>query len=297
MRQHTLREPVEACGIGVHSAEQVRLILRPAGPNTGIVFRRTDLTPPVEVVACAANVTGTNFATTLAEVVSTVEHLLAALSALQVDNAIVELDGAEVPIMDGSAEPFVGLIRAAGLVEQPAERVFLRIKREVTVSLGDKTASFEPYDGYRIALTIAFAQPVFAALPASRVVDVTPTQFAESICRARTFGFLRDVEALRSRGLARGGSQANAVVLEDDRILNPEGLRCDDEFVLHKVLDVIGDLALLGMPLLGQYRAYKPGHTLNHAAIAALLAQPDAFEWVTFDGVVVAPTSSPEGVA
>lgn len=268
----------------MHSAERVTLALHPAAPGTGIVFRRTDLTPPVEIAAREANVSGTAFATTLADTVSTVEHLLAALAGLCVDNALVELDGPEVPILDGSAEPFVMCIQAAGLAQQPVARSFLRIKRQITVTQGDKTASFLPHHGYRLALTIAFAQPVFEGWPTQRSVDVSPRSFTQSIARARTFGFLRDAQALRERGLALGGSLANAVVLEDDKILNPEGLRCEDEFVLHKVLDAMGDLALLGTPLIGEYRAFKPGHTLNHAAINALLEAPDAWERVTFEG-------------
>ncbi|MFK7974939.1 MAG: UDP-3-O-acyl-N-acetylglucosamine deacetylase [Halioglobus sp.] len=290
VQQHTLQRPVELSGIGVHTAALVRLALLPAMPNTGIVFRRVDLSPPIEIVAEAASVTGTQFATTLTAgafdgqsvSVSTVEHLLAALLGLGVDNCVVELGGGEVPIMDGSAEPFVKLIQTAGLLGQPAPRSYLRVTRPIEVADKDKTACFLPHDGFRISFTIDFEQPVFRGRPVHEEFDYSCARFTQQICRARTFGFLTDVEALHSRGLALGGSLENAVVLDDHSVLNPEGLRDDGEFVQHKVLDAMGDLSLLGSPIIGEYRAHKAGHTLNHAAITALLAAPDAWERVTF---------------
>lgn len=291
MHQHTLKQKIEISGIGVHTAALARLVLQPAPAGTGIVFRRTDLAPPVDIPALAAQVSGTQFAMTLTAgsdesslaSVSTVEHLLAALSSLGVDNVVVELQGGEVPIMDGSAEPFVRHIQTAGVVAQPERRSYLRIKEEVRVTDGDKTARFLPHDGFRVSFNIAFDQPVFRGLPMRGLFDFSVEQFTESICRARTFGFVRDVESLHSRGLALGGSLDNAVVLDDERVLNPEGLRNDYELVHHKILDALGDLSLLGSPLIGEYQAYKAGHTLNHAAIQALLAAPDAWERVTFE--------------
>lgn len=286
VRQHTLRRAVEASGIGLHSAQAVRLVLRPAGPDTGIVFRRVDLSPVVDIPARARFVSDTHFATTLHHhgvSVTTVEHLLAALLGLEVDNAVVELNAGEVPVMDGSAAPFVQLIEAAGREAQPQLRRFLRIRREVAVSDGDKTASFTPHTGFRLSFAIEFDEPLFAGLPAQSQMDFSTGYFTERVSPARTFGFLGEVEQLRARGLALGGSLENAIVVDGGRILNEGGLRSEDEFVQHKVLDAMGDLSLIGYPLLGEYRAFKAGHTLNHRAIEALLETPAAWDLVTCD--------------
>lgn len=299
MRQHTLQRTVETSGIGLHSAQPVRLVLHPAAADSGIVFRRVDLSPPAEVPARPEAVRDTRLATTLqvGEVrIVTVEHLLAALSGMGVDNAVIELDAAEVPIMDGSAAPFVQLIRSAGLRAQPTPRSFLRIKQEVGVADGDKQARFLPHAGYRLSFTIDFKQPVFQGLTTHAQMDYSVPHFVEAVSRARTFGFLHEVEYLRSHGLALGGSFDNAVVVDDYRVLNKEGLRSEDEFVQHKILDAMGDLCLLGHPLIGEYRAYKAGHTLNHAAIRALLARPQAWEIVTFGESGQAPACYAEDV-
>jgi UDP-3-O-[3-hydroxymyristoyl] N-acetylglucosamine deacetylase len=262
----------------------VRLRLLPAPPDSGLVFRRVDLQPAVDIPARAGFVVCTSLATTLGyagQEVATVEHLLAALAGLGVDNAVLEVDACEVPILDGSAAPFVALLRRAGLRDQVAPRRFLRVLREVSIEDGDKSASFLPFAGCRVAFTIDFEQPVFSGASPHLSVDLTRDSFADEVSAARTFGFIDEVEALRARGLVLGGSFDNAVVLTDDRVLNREGLRFEDEFVRHKLLDAVGDLALLGAPLLGEFRAVKSGHTLNNAAVRALLAARDAWELVT----------------
>ena len=289
VQQHTLLRAVQAVGIGLHSAREAQLTLLPAPENTGIVFRRSDLDPAVEIPATIGSVSDSTRATTLSQgassgkqSLSTVEHLLAALSGMAIDNAIVQLDGPEVPIMDGSAEPFVQLIESAGRQPQSVARRFLRIQREVGVSAGDKTAHFYPHDGFRVTFTVDFEQPVFETLGVHSVFDYTPARFA-ALSRARTFGFVHELEAMQQQGLVRGGSLDNAVLLDEHRVLNEEGLRGRDELVEHKIIDAIGDLALAGFPLIGEYRAYKAGHSLNHAALRALLDAPEAWELVTFD--------------
>ena len=282
--QRTLAKVVETTGIGLHSGEAVTLRLCPAPVNRGVVLRRVDVHPAVDIAARVVNVGDTQLSTTLQvgeHSVATVEHLLAALSGMGVDNVLVEVSAGEVPIMDGSAGPFVSLIQAAGVVEQGAARRYLRVKREVAVEEGDKQARFLPFDGFKVSFTIDFDQPVLRRQATHAEFDLARDSFAREVARARTFGFASEVEALRSRGLARGGSLENAIVLEDDRILNREGLRCEDEFVRHKLLDAIGDLYLLGCPLVGEFRACKSGHTLNNAALRRLLEQTDAWEIVT----------------
>jgi UDP-3-O-[3-hydroxymyristoyl] N-acetylglucosamine deacetylase len=294
LRQRTLRNAITETGVGLHSGEEVYLTLNPAPVDTGIVFRRVDLDPVVEIPARAENVGDTTLSTCLVvdqQRVSTVEHLLAALSGLGVDNAFIDVSAAEVPIMDGSAGPFVLMIQSAGIEEQDAPKAFIRVKRKVTVEDGDKFASFLPFDGFKVSFTIDFDQPVFRDRSAHAEMDFANSSFVEEVSRARTFGFMHEIEYLRSKGLARGGSFDNAIVVDDYRILNQGGLRFEDEFVQHKVLDAIGDLYLAGSALIGEYRAYKSGHALNNAAVRALLAQPDAWEMVTFDDEADAPIS------
>ncbi len=294
IRQRTLRNAIKATGVGLHTGDKVYLTLAPAPVNTGIVFRRVDLDPVVEIPARAENVGDTTLSTSLMannERVSTVEHLLAAMAGLGIDNAYIDVSAPEVPIMDGSAGPFVFLIQSAGIEEQSAPKKFIRIKRKVTVEDGDKVASFLPFDGFKVSFTIDFDHPVFRDRTAHSEIDFSSTSFVKEISRARTFGFMHEIEYLRSKGLARGGSVDNAIVVDEYRILNQDGLRYDDEFVRHKVLDAIGDLYLLGHSLIGEFRAYKSGHALNNASLRALIAQPDAWEMVTFDDEATAPIS------
>ena len=294
IRQRTLRNSIKATGVGLHTGEKVYLTLSPAPANTGIVFRRVDLNPVVEIPARAENVGDTTLSTSLVagnERVSTVEHLLSAMAGLGIDNAFVDVSAPEVPIMDGSAGPFVFLIQSAGIEEQNAPKKFIRIKRPVTVEDDDKVASFLPFDGFKVSFTIDFDHPVFRDRTAHADVDFSTTSFVKEISRARTFGFMHEIEYLRSKGLARGGSVDNAIVVDEYRILNQDGLRYDDEFVRHKVLDAIGDLYLLGNSLIGEFRAYKSGHALNNASLRALIAQPDAWEVVTFEDEASAPIS------
>ncbi|MFU8763797.1 MAG: UDP-3-O-acyl-N-acetylglucosamine deacetylase [Haliea sp.] len=294
IRQRTLRNAIKATGVGLHTGEKVYLTLCPAPINAGIVFRRVDLDPVVEIPARAENVRETTLSTTLianGEKVSTVEHLLSAMAGLGIDNAFVDLSASEVPIMDGSAGPFVFLIQSAGIEEQNAAKKFIRIKRPVTVEDGDKTASFLPFDGFKVSFSIDFDHPVFRERSPHAEIDFSSTSFVKEVSRARTFGFMHEIEYLRSQGLARGGSVDNAIVVDEYRILNQDGLRYDDEFVKHKILDAIGDLYLLGYGVIGEYRAHKSGHALNNAVLRALIAQPDAWEMVTFDDEATAPIS------
>jgi UDP-3-O-[3-hydroxymyristoyl] N-acetylglucosamine deacetylase len=272
--------------VGLHTGEKVYLSLKPAPVDTGIIFRRVDLDPVVEIQAKAENVGETSLSTTLMNGdvrVSTVEHLLSAMAGLGIDNAYVELSAAEVPIMDGSAGPFVFLIQSAGVEEQDAPKKFIRIKKEVTIRQDDKVASFLPFDGFKVSFAIDFDHPVFRGRKIDAVMDFSTTSFVKEISRARTFGFMHEIEYLRSKGLARGGSVDNAIVVDEYRILNEDGLRYEDEFVKHKILDAIGDLYLLGNSLIGEFRAYKSGHGLNNKVLRTLIAQTDAWEVVTFD--------------
>ena len=283
LRQRTLKSAVETSGIGLHTAGAVRLRLSPAPVNSGVVFRRTDLQPAVDIPATLAHVVETTLSTSLAsngQRIATVEHLLAALSGLGVDNALVEVTAPELPIMDGSAGPFVSLIESAGVVEQEAQRRYLRVKKEVRVTHGDKWARFVPFEGFKVAFSIEFDQPVLREQIIHAEMDFASSSFVEEVSRARTFGFMRDIEMLQSRGYALGGSMENAVVLDDHRVLNREGLRSEDELVKHKVLDAIGDLYLFGHAIIGEFRAHKSGHTLNNAAMRALLEDPEAWELV-----------------
>ncbi|WIO74861.1 UDP-3-O-acyl-N-acetylglucosamine deacetylase [Porticoccaceae bacterium LTM1] len=287
IRQRTLKNTIRATGVGLHTGEKVYLTLHPAPVDSGIIFRRTDLTPVVEIQAKAENVGDTTLSTTLVNGdvrVSTVEHLLSAMAGLGIDNAIIDVSAPEVPIMDGSAGPFVFLIQSAGIAEQEAPKKFIRIKKEVTVKHDDKVARFKPFDGFKVSFTIDFDHPVFANRALHSEIDFSTTSFVKEVSRARTFGFMHEIEYLRSKGLARGGSLDNAIVVDEYSVLNEDGLRYEDEFVKHKILDAIGDLYLLGNSLIGEFEAYKSGHALNNASLRALIAQTDAWEMVTFEG-------------
>ncbi|MDT8896343.1 UDP-3-O-acyl-N-acetylglucosamine deacetylase [Halomonas sp. I1] len=286
IRQRTLKNVIRATGVGLHSGKKVYLTLRPAPVDTGIVFVRTDLEPEVQIPARAENVTDTTLCTALSQdgvKVATVEHLMSALAGLGIDNAYVDVSAPEVPIMDGSAGPFVFLIQSAGIAEQEAPKQFIRIKREVVVREGDKEAIFLPHQGFKVSFAIDFDHPVFEEQKQTAAVDFSTTSFVKEVSRARTFGFMRDLEHLRSNNLALGGSLDNAIVVDDYRIVNEGGLRYDDEFVKHKVLDAIGDLYQLGHSLIGEFRGVKSGHALNNQLCRALIANPQAWEIVTFE--------------
>lgn len=293
LKQRTLKNVIKATGIGLHSGQKVYLTLRPAPVDAGIIFRRVDLAGAPEIKASPENVGDTRLSTTLAhgEVrVATVEHLLSAIAGLGIDNAFVDLSAGEVPIMDGSAGPFVFLIQSAGIEEQNAPKRFIRIKKPVRVAEPDgKWAMFKPFEGFKVGFTIEFEHPVFRSHTAHAEMDFSTTSFVKEISRARTFGFMRDIEMLRANNLALGGSMDNAVVVDDYRILNEEGLRYEDEFVKHKILDAIGDLYLLGHSLIGAFEGYKSGHGLNNKLLRTLLADRSAWEQVTFDDVEAAP--------
>lgn len=294
LRQRTLKNIIRATGVGLHTGEKVYLTLRPAAVNTGIVFRRVDLEIPQEIKAAPHHVGDTRLSSTLelgGIKVSTVEHLMSALAGLGVDNAYVDLTAPEVPIMDGSASPFIFLLQSAGIEEQPAAKKFIRIKKPVRVDEGDKWVRFDPYNGFRIDFSIDFAHPVFNKSSQSASVDFSATSYIKEVARARTFGFMQDVEYLRSQGLALGGSLDNAVVMDEYRVLNSDGLRYEDEFVRHKVLDAIGDLYLLGHPLIGAFSGHKSGHALNNKLLRHLMADAQAWEFVTFDRAEDAPAA------
>ncbi|MGI0117373.1 UDP-3-O-acyl-N-acetylglucosamine deacetylase [Zooshikella sp. RANM57] len=301
IRQRTLKNIIRATGVGLHSGEKVYLTLKPAPVDTGIVFCRTDLDPVVEISAKAKNVGDTTLCTSLINAdgirVDTVEHLLSAMAGLGIDNAYVEVSAHEVPIMDGSAGPFVFLLQSAGIMEQNAPKKFIRIKREVTIKDNDKVATFLPFDGFKVSYEIDFDHPVFRSRTQKASIDFSSTSFVKEVARARTFGFMRDIEYLRSKNLILGGSVDNAIVVDDYRILNEDGLRYEDEFVKHKMLDAIGDLYLLGYSLIGEFRAYKSGHALNNQVLRKLISQQDAWEMVTFDDPSTAPISYMRPVA
>ncbi|WP_212785703.1 UDP-3-O-acyl-N-acetylglucosamine deacetylase [Ferrigenium kumadai] len=293
VRQRTLKGSVSVTGVGLHSGEKVTLGLRPAPVNTGIVFRRVDVKPVEEIRARADLVHDTRLSTCMEQNgvrVATVEHLMSAFAGLGVDNAYVDLDSAEVPIMDGSAGTFIFLLQSTGIVEQSAAKKFIRVKKSIEVKQGDKWVRFDPYNGYKLTFTINFAHPVFANTKQHVTVDLGEESYVRDISRARTFGFMQDVENMRAQGLALGGSLDNAIVMDDYRVLNADGLRFEDEFVKHKVLDAIGDLYMLGYPLIGAFSGFKSGHALNNALVRALLADEQAWEFVTFDSVEDAPS-------
>jgi UDP-3-O-[3-hydroxymyristoyl] N-acetylglucosamine deacetylase len=294
LKQRTLKNCIRATGVGLHTGEKVYMTLRPAAPNTGIIFRRVDLEQPVEISAFAENVGETMLGTTIVNGdvrISTVEHLLSALAGLGIDNAYVDLSAPEVPIMDGSAGPFVFLLQSAGIEEQNAHKRFIRIKEPVEVREDDKWARFEPFDGFKVSFQIDFDHPVFKKHTQTATVDFSTTSFVKEVSRARTFGFMRDIEMLRQKHLTLGASLDNAIALDDYRILNEDGLRYEDEFVKHKILDSIGDLYLLGHSLIGAFSAYKSGHGLNNQLLRTLLANKPAWEEVTFDDPEAAPIS------
>jgi len=294
IKQRTLKNVIRATGVGLHSGDTVYLTLRPAAPNTGIIFRRVDLDPVVEIEAKAENVGETALSTTLVqhgEKVSTVEHLLSAFAGLGIDNAYIDLNAPEVPIMDGSAGPFVFLIQSAGIEEQSAAKQFIRITKPVLLEDGDKWAKFEPFDGFKVSFTIDFEHPAFTGRPQQVDVDFSSTSFVREVSRARTFGFMKDIEKLRENNLALGGSMDNAIVVDDYRVMNEDGLRYEDEFVRHKVLDAIGDLYLLGHSLIGMFSGYKSGHEVNNKLLRKLIVETDCWELVSFDEEKDAPIS------
>jgi UDP-3-O-[3-hydroxymyristoyl] N-acetylglucosamine deacetylase len=292
LKQRTLKSLVRATGVGLHSGEKVTLVLRPATPGTGIVFHRVDLNPVVDIKADPYAVGDTRMASCLEKdgaKLGTVEHLMSALAGLGIDNLHVDVDAEEIPIMDGSAAPFIFLLQSAGLVEQNAPKRFLRVKQTVEVQDGDKWARLEPYEGFRLDFSIHFNHPAVDKSGKRVVVDFADQSYIRDVSRARTFGFTQDVENMRAQGLALGGSLENAIVMDEYRVLNAEGLRIPDEFVRHKVLDAIGDLYLAGAPLLAQFSAHKSGHALNNRLLRALFAAASAWEWATFEEPAATP--------
>lgn len=292
IKQRTIKSQIKATGVGLHSGIKVEMTLRPAAPNTGILFRRVDCDPPVDIPVDPYRVTDTRLCSALEGAgakVSTVEHLLSALAGLGIDNLVIDLTGPEVPIMDGSAAPFVFLLQSAGLEEQNAAKQYIRVKKHVEVRDGDKHVSLSPYNGFRLEFGIDFDHPVFEKSGKQIVIDFAETSYIKEVARARTFGFSHEVEMLRNSGLALGGSLDNAIVMDEYRVLNNDGLRYDDEFVKHKVLDAIGDLYVLGKPIIGSFHAYKSGHALNNQLLRALLADQEAWEMVSFQHVEEAP--------
>ena len=292
VNQRTLKNSVQATGVGLHTGERVNLTLSPAPANSGIVFRRVDVVPVVVIRAEAHAVHDTRLSTCL-EVngtrIATIEHLMSAFAGLGVDNAFVDLTSAEVPIMDGSAGTFIFLLQSAGIIEQSAAKKFIRIKKIIEIKDGDKWVRFEPFNGYKLNFTINFSHPVFASTKQHVTIDLGEHSYIKEISRARTFGFMHDVENMRAQGLALGGNLDNAIVMDEYRVINPDGLRFEDEFVKHKILDAIGDLYLLGHPLIGAFSGYKSGHALNNALLRTLLADEKAWEFVTFNKTEEAP--------
>jgi UDP-3-O-[3-hydroxymyristoyl] N-acetylglucosamine deacetylase len=296
LAQRTLKTLTKAVGVGLHSGQRVELTLRPAAPNTGIVFRRIDLPEPVDIPVNAESVTDTRLASTISRgqaKVLTVEHLMSACAGLGIDNLYVDITAEEVPILDGSASSFVFLLQSAGVVEQAAPKHFLRVLKPVEVSEGEgeniKWARLTPYHGYKLSFEIDFRHPAVDSTGQQVVFDMSEGVYARDIARARTFGFTKDVEMLRANGLALGGGLDNAIVMDDYRVLNADGLRYDDEFVKHKILDAMGDLYILGKPLLAAYSAFRSGHAMNNRLLRELLSQPDAYEVVKFDNASEAP--------
>ncbi len=294
IKQRTLKNVIRATGVGIHTGEKVYMTLRPAPVDSGIVFRRVDMDPPREIAAHAENVGDTSLSSTLVKDgvrIATVEHLLSAMAGLGIDNALIDLSASEVPIMDGSAGPFVFLLQSAGIAEQEAPKRFIRIKKAVRVEEGDKWARFEPFDGFKVGFSIDFKHPIFTRRASSAEIDFSTTSFVKEVSRARTFGFMRDIEMLREQNLVLGGSMDNAIVLDDYRVLNEDGLRYEDEFVKHKILDAIGDLYLLGHSLIGAFYGHKSGHSLNNRLLRKVLADADAWEEVVFEDPADAPIS------
>ena len=293
--QRTLKQAISATGVGLHSGERVKLTLLPAAPDTGIVFRRTDLPESEDVKAEPALVNDTRLSSTLVTAtgvrVGTIEHLMSAFAGFGIDNLIVEVTAAEMPIMDGSAAPFIYLLQSAGVVEQSAPKRFIRVKQPVEIVEGDKWVKLEPLDGFKITLSIEFNHPAFNLAPQKVTVDFASSSYLDEISRARTFGFMHEVEYMRQHGLGLGGSLDNAIVIDDEYVLNPEGLRFPDEFVRHKILDAIGDLYIVGHPLIAAFSGHKSGHALNNKLLRKLLDTPDAWEYVSFTDPLDAPSS------
>lgn len=292
IKQRTLKNVIRAMGVGLHTGERVFLTLKPAPINAGIVFRRVDLSPMLEIPATTEYVGDTTLSTTLVKDgvrISTVEHLLSAMAGLGIDNVVVELSASEVPIMDGSAGPFVFLLQSAGILEQEAPKRFLRIKHKVTVSDGDKWVSLEPFNGLKITFTLDYDHPVLKNSVQEASLDFSTTSYVKEVSRARTFGFLSEYEWLKANNLALGGNLNNAVVLDDYRVINEDGLRYEDELVKHKILDAVGDMYLLGTGLIGAFRGFKSGHTLNNRLLKTLLAKKSAYEIVTFEDQSTSP--------
>lgn len=292
VKQRTLSNPISATGVGVHTGKQVNIRLNPAPADTGIVFRRVDLDPVVEIKGEIDSVGDTRLSTSLCKgpvIISTVEHLLSAMAGLGIDNAVIDIDGPEVPIMDGSSDPFVFLIRSAGVEEQEAPKRFLRIKQPVRIQEGDKWAELLPYNGFKVSFSIEFNHPVVDESAQSAEVDFSSTSYVKEVSRARTFGFLKEFQMLRANNLALGGSLDNAIVVDEQKILNEDGLRYRDEFVKHKILDAIGDLYLFGHTVIGQFRGHKSGHALNNQLMKAVRANREAWEVVTFSDVSQMP--------
>ncbi len=292
IKQRTIKNTIRATGVGLHSGDKVYLTIHPAEPSSGICFRRVDLENPVTIRATPENVGETMLSTTLVKngvKVATIEHLLSALAGLGIDNALVDVSAAEVPIMDGSAGPFVFLLQSAGVEEQDTPKQYIRIKKPIRVEEGDKWASFEPFDGFKVTFTIDFDHPAFPDHLKTSEMDFSSTTFVKEVSRARTFGFMKDIEFLRENNLALGGSLDNAIVVDDDKVLNEDGLRYADEFVKHKILDAIGDLYLLGHSLIGEFKGFKSGHALNNKLLLALIENPDAWEKISFKNDEDAP--------
>lgn len=294
LKQRTLKNSIHATGVGLHTGNKVTLNLLPAPVDSGIVFRRVDLDPVVEIAARAGNVGETTLSTTLIKDgvrVATIEHLMSALCGLGIDNAVIEVDAAEIPIMDGSAGPFVFLIQSAGIEEQPASKSFIRITKPVCLRQGDKSVSLEPFNGFKVSYTLLYDHPVYRKYTKSATVDFSSTSFVKEVSRARTFGFMHEFEELRNRNLALGASMDNAIAVGDYKVLNEDGLRYEDEFVKHKILDSIGDLYLLGRSLIGAFKGYKSGHALNNALLRTLEVNDDAWEIVHFEKEASVPIS------
>lgn len=294
LKQRTLKKKISTTGVGLHTGTKVTLTLRPAVADVGIVFRRVDATPPVDIPALAGHVTDTRLSTLIEKdgaKVSTIEHLMSAMAGLGIDNAYIDINGPEVPIMDGSAAPFVFLLQQAGVEEQKAAKRFIRIKSPIEVRVADKWARFDPYQGFKIDFSVEFPHPIFGAENKRVVIDFAEESYLKEISRARTFTFMQEVETMREIGLALGGSLDNAIVLDDFGVLNADGLRYDNELVKHKVLDAVGDLYLLGSPLIGAYSAFKSGHALNNKLLRDTLVQRDAWEYVTFDEEAEVPSA------
>ncbi len=294
LKQRTLRNSIKASGIGLHSGEQVNIELMPSEPDTGIRFLRTDLQEDLEIPATAREVGFTTLSTTLGSgtnQISTIEHLLSAIAGLGIDNCLIKVDGPEMPIMDGSAGPFVFLLQAAGIAEQDVKKKFIKVLKEVKVTRDDAYAYIKPFDGFKVSFSIEFNHPVQNRYPAESTIDFSSTSFVREVCRARTFGFNKDIESLRRQNLALGANMTNAINIGEDEILNEEGLRFDDEFVKHKILDAIGDLYLLGHNLIGEFVGYKSGHALNNELLRKISETSDAFEIVEFEDLDDAPIS------